>query len=120
MDLVVDLKAQAATIERLRAVRPIDQFAREHLYAVLRGEADYDLPMIKVAMDLVDFELPKNAVVANIHSPDNLKERCLRQLSVVRCLKKARRAGGPDDVAKVINGGGEEPSPDHAPHGHVC
>src|SRR5215475_10531089 len=102
MDLVVDLKAQAATIDRLRAVRPIYQFAREHLYAVLRGEADYDPPMIKVAMDLVDFELRKKAVVANIHSPDNLKERCLRQLSVVRCLKKP---AGRDNVAKVINEG---------------
>ena len=56
----------------------------------------------KVAMDLVDFELPKKAVVANIHSPDNLKERCLRQLGDVRCLKKP---AGPDNVAKVINEG---------------
>src|SRR5215475_3172080 len=106
MDLVVDLKAQAATIERLRAVRPIDQFAREHLYAVLRGEADYDLPMIKVAMDLVDFELPKNAVVSNIHSHDNLKERCLRQLSVVRCLKK--RAGPEGQTTWLRLSTGEE------------
>src|SRR5215467_16021810 len=99
--------------------RPFEE-RHEQFPVAAMVEGTFSYRAHKVAMDLVDFELPKKAVVANIHSPDNLKERCLRQLSVVRCLKKARRAGGPDDVAKVINGGGEEPSPDHAPHGHVC
>ena len=85
LDLVLDTLGEAA-----KPVRPIFQFGNEYLYAILRGEAEYDAKLVKIAMHLTQFELPKKAVVANINNPANLAER-LNLLSKRREIGRARQ-----------------------------
>ena len=71
-------EGQQARLDEINAKAkpgPIYQFGHAYLYAVLRGEAEYDPRMIRVAMKLIDFELAKKAVTAHVHGIGDLRER---------------------------------------------
>src|SRR5215469_18623754 len=87
--LSVDGKLQEIA-DRYERPKPVFQWGNEYLYAILRGEAEYDGKLVRIAMKLIDFELAKKAVVANVPIDGHLGER-LDALNKRRKIGEARQ-----------------------------
>jgi hypothetical protein len=84
-------------------IRPqkVFQFGNEYLYAILRGEAEYDPKLVRIAMKLIDFELAKKAVVANVPVDGHLGER----LDALRARREVGQARQEEFIAAARKAG---------------
>ena len=61
-------EGQQARLDEINAKAKAEQktyeWGNDYLYAILRGEAEYDPKLVKIAMKLIDFELAKKTAVA--------------------------------------------------------
>jgi hypothetical protein len=105
-------EGQQARLDEINAkakVTPIFEFGNEYLYAILRGEAEYDAKLVKIAMHLTQFELAKKAVVANLHPDGHFGERLeaarkRREVGEARqeeLIAAARKAGDIDRALEL-------------------
>jgi hypothetical protein len=69
------------------------QQGHEYLYAVLRGEAEYDHKLVRIATKLIDFELPKRQAVAILDGgtmKDRLEAACARRVALMEARAEGR------------------------------
>lgn len=79
------------------------QFGNEYLYAIFRGEAEYDPRLVRIAMKLIDFELARKAVVASAQPGGNMKELIDAASKRLGGLDEAR-AKGIDALGSIFGG----------------